>query len=367
MPIAYRARPLAVLAAASFVVPLPQRGRVSPTAAMSMARMAHTVTVLANGRALVAGGFNSAASAAKGAEMYDPGTGRFSLLPRMVTLRHSHTATALPNGKVLIAGGYAEGNTVVAAAELYDPATNTFSATGSLVAARAGHVAVLLGNGKVLIAGGVGPDWTFLASAELYDPALGTFSPTGAMTVSRESHAAVRLTDGRVLIVGGHRGRRADITLYASAEAYDMSTGTFRRVGDMQVRRHKHDGVLLRDGHVLISGGTDERDNEGVYNTTELFDPSTGTFAAGPIMKRPRYKHNGSSVLLPSGLALIAGGAPQAETYDPVTKTFTIVPSNMEMSGQFSAVGVLSGGRVLITGGYGNDRGPQASAWLYRP
>jgi hypothetical protein len=135
----------------------------------------------------------------------------------------------------------------------------------------------------------------------------------------------------------------------------------------MGVRRHKHDGVVLLDGRVLITGGSDERDNEGAYDTTELFDPGSGTFTAGPVMKRPRYKHNGSSVLLPSGVVLIAGGAPQAEIYDPRGRGFLLVAGDARMVGQFSAVAHLNHGGALITGGYGNGGGPRSSAWLYRP
>jgi hypothetical protein len=342
-------------------------GRVTPTAAMRVARMAHTATTLPDGRVLVAGGFTEEDHAAQSAEAYEPRRGQFAALPRLITLRHSHTATLLPNGLVLIAGGYASGNTPTSSAELFNPATNTFTPTGALRSARSGHVAVLLATGKVLIAGGVGPEWSFLSSAELYDPATGRFSSTGAMTVARESHAAARLPDGRVLIVGGHRGRHADITLYASAETYDVAAGVFKRAGDMRVRRHKHDAVALHDGRVLITGGSDERDNRGVYATTELFDPKSDTFSWGPTLARPRYKHNGSAVVLTNGQVLLAGGASQAETYDPRTSAFRLVTGDAQLTGQFSATAPLSGGRVLITGGYGADRGAQSAAWVYQP
>ncbi len=337
------------------------------TATMSVPRMAHTATSLPNGRVLVAGGFTGDEQAAKSAELFDPQSARFLLLPRMVTVRHSHTATVLANGKVLLVGGFGVGNAVLASAELFDPTTSTFASAGAMHAPRAGHVATLLANGTVLVAGGVGPDWTFLSSAELYDPTTGRFSPTSAMTVARESHTAVRLHDGRVLIAGGHRDRRANITLYASAEVYEPTTGRFTRAGDMQVRRHKHDAVLLRDGRVMVTGGSDERDDQGVYSSTELFDPASGTFTLGPSMTRGRYKHQGSSVLLPNGTVLLAGGDVQAETYDPTTRTFALVGGDARMAGQFSAVAPLGDGRVLLTGGYGGGTGPRASAWLYLP
>lgn len=344
----------------------PLRGTLVSIEDMQVSRAAHTATVLPDGRVLVAGGFIEKGSS-KGAEVYDPEAEGFAPLPSMVTTRHSHTATLLADGRVLIAGGYGEGTVTLAAAELFDPEKNTFTPTGSLLTARADHIAVPLENGKVLIAGGLGPGWTFLASAEIYDPVTGRFSPTGSMTVPRESHAAVRLPDGRVFVVGGHNGQRQNLRLLASAEIYDPATGAFGRAGAMRIPRHKHDAVLLPAGQVLITGGADGQDDRGVFNSTELFDPRTGVFAAGPAMALGRYKHEGSSVLLPSGLVLISGGAPQAETYDPVTRSFALVPGEPRMAGQFSAVALLPGGRALITGGYGNGSGPRSSAWLYRP
>lgn len=344
----------------------PLSGTLVSTADMQVSRAAHTATALPDGRVLVAGGFIERGSS-KGAEVYEVGTGRFAPLPPMVTTRHSHTATLLPDGKVLIAGGYGEGSVTLAAAEIFDPEKNTFTPTGSLLAARADHVAIPLRNGQVLIAGGLGPGWTFLASAEVYDPVSGRFSSTGSMTTPRESHAAVRLSDGRVLIAGGHNGQRRNLTLLTSAEIYDPATGAFLRTGRMRTPRHKHDAVLLPAGEVLITGGSDERDDRGVYNSTELFDPKTGMFVDGSVMKLGRYKHEGTSVLLPSGFVLISGGAPQAETYDVASRSFALVPGEPRMAGQFSAVALLSGGGALISGGYGNGTGPRPSSWLYKP
>ncbi len=356
------------VASAAGIIPRDVRvPTVVVAAAMRAERAAHTATTLLDGRVLVAGGFTNEDDGVSGAELYDPATARFTSLARMTTLRHSHTATRLASGKVLIVGGYGSGSTVLSAAELFDPVTNRFTPTGSMGTARAGHTAVALSDGRILIAGGVGLSWRFLSSAELYDPATGRFTPTGNMTVARESHAAVALEQGGVLVVGGHRGRRSDIVLYTSAERYDVAAGTFQRVGDMRVRRHKHDAVRLRDGRVLITGGTDERDMDGVYNSTELFDPTTATFSMGPAMVRPRYKHNGSALLLQDGTVLMAGGAAQAETYDPRTRTFTLVSGSNQLAGQFSAAAPIAGGGALITGGYGGGRGPRSSAWLFRP
>ena len=334
---------------------------------MGGARAAHTATALPDGRVLLVGGLSDRDGAHAEAEVFDPKTGTFAPAAPVGTPRQSHTATALADGRVLVAGGYDPDGAYLSSAELYDPDEGTFAPVSAMTTARAGHVAVRLADGRVLLVGGVGTGWTFLSSAELFDPETGRFSSTGSMGVPRESHVAVALPDGQVLVVGGHRGRRAAIELYVSAEVYDPAGGTFRPAGAMVTRRHKHDAVLLPDGRVLITGGTDERDYGGRYTSAELFDPETGASREIGPMCRPRYKHAGTSVVLPDGRVLLVGGAPQAEVYDPESEAFVLVGGEARMVGQFSASAPLPDGRVLVTGGYGEGRGPQASAWLYQP
>ena len=173
-----------------------------------------------------------------GVELFDPSSGQFRTAAAMVTPRHSHTATVLADGKVLIAGGYDARGAYLRSVELYDPATGRFGEVAPMTLARAGHEAVRLVDGRVLLVGGVSTGWTFVASAEIFDPESGTFATTGAMQVPRASHSAVLLIDGRVLVVGGHRGRRQDIELFTSAEVYDPRSGAFTPTGPMAVRRH---------------------------------------------------------------------------------------------------------------------------------
>lgn len=343
-------------------------GTLVAASPMSTPRAAHTTTTLGDGRILVAGGFTGTEAGVAGAELYDPATDRFSATAgAMATARQSHSATVLPDGRVLLAGGYGPGGDYLDSAELFDPVTGSFVPTGAMHSARAGHVTASLPDGRVLLAGGVGSGWTFLASAEVYDPATGTFAATGSMAVPRESHAVVPLTDGRVLIVGGHRGRGAAMRLEASAEIFDPSTGAFRATGAMTIPRHKHDALLLADGTVLVTGGADERDSRGVYRSVERYDPVAGRFTSAGELRVPRYKHNGTSLLLADGRVLLAGGASSAEVFDPVSGASLPVPGTDRLAGQFSAVAPLGNGGVLITGGYGEGIAPDRRSWRYDP
>ena len=112
---------------------------------------------------------------------------------------------------------------------------------------------------------------------------------------------------------------------------------------------------------------TDERDRRGRYASAEIFDPATGAFTAAPDLRLRRYKHRGTSVLLRSGKVLLAGGAEQAEVYDPATGFNTELSADVPLAGHFSATALLPGGRVLIVGGYGRPEHNQQNAWIYEP
>lgn len=339
-------------------------GAIQATQSMTAQRASHTATLLKNGKVLITGGFVGDESSLTSAETFDPATNAFSRAGEMSAERSSHTATLLSNGKVLIAGGF--NGDYLDSAEIYDPATGKFTAAGKMTTARSNHVAVLLNNGKVLLAGGVGTGWTFLANAEVYDPTSNTFTATGAMTTARESHTVTMLTDGRILITGGHQGRRSAITIYSSCEIYNPANGTFTAAGNLTVKRHKHDAVLLADGRVLIVGGSDERDGAGAYRNAEIYNPTNKTFAAVSNMNASRYKLQGTTILLKSGKVLIAGGSNRAEVFDPVTGRFSFASGDMGTSRLFATATLLLNGRILIVGGYDNRMAVSSNAWLYK-
>lgn len=179
----------------------PRTGTFTPTGDMDKARLGHTATLLPNGEVLIAGGRKGSLipDVWSDAEIYNAGRGTFTTVGSMTMARSAHTATLLNNGRVLIAGGVPAG----ASSELYEPHSASFDPVGNMMVARVAHAAVLLHNGQVLISGGFNTASRFLTSAELYDPRNGTFSPTDSMTGPRELHSATLLRDGRVLIAGG--------------------------------------------------------------------------------------------------------------------------------------------------------------------
>lgn len=334
---------------------LPNGGRYGASSAL-----------LADGKVLLAGGFDNVNLAT--AEIYDPATATFAPTANDLSVaRGFATATALANGKILIANGgdYNDGGTASSAADLFDPSTGLFSATGSTHDARHGSTATLLANGKVLIAGGImSNSQTRLATAELYDPAAGTFAYTGSMRVARDYQIAVLLPNGKVLIAGGGDGSGIALN---SSELYDPATGTFALSGTMVERRDDATGTLLPNGKVLIVGGGDEDASSG---TAELYGPASGTFSLSGSSITPRSF--ATATLLPSGLVLICGGVDgansagtlaDAQLYDPASDTFTLAATMATPRFDHSAT-LLANGSVLVAGGF-NSSGVTSSSEIY--
>jgi hypothetical protein len=229
---------------------------------------------------------------------------------QMTTPRADAAAVVLRDGRVLICGGTVNGDVggVLSSTEIYDPGSHSFTATGSMTAAREGATATLLDDGRVLVAGGV-QNIGFrseLASAEIYDPARGTFTPTAPMHTPREGHTATLLRDGRVLIAGGSDN---GVHTLASAEIYDPSSGAWTRTGDMTQPREAQVAVRLNSGKVLIAGGG-RGDLPGgyiAYQTAEIYDPAAGAFTA--LRAQMHLDRVGAgAMLLDDGRVLIVGG-----------------------------------------------------------
>lgn len=222
-----------------------------------------------------------------------PSNGAWIHVSSLATTRVFHTATLLQDGRVLVAGGTSSGSyssgfaPLIGNAELYDPTSKTWSTTGSLNTLRLNnHVSfpfmVTLQNGKALIAGGSDANNNSIDSAELYDPATGVWSYTGNLNTPRRDMSMILLNDGRALIAAGTSGPNSATSL-ATTELYDPTTGTWSyTANDLAVPRDGPTMVKLQDGRILLAGG-----NQPDYtctNAAEIFDPTTNMWSSAGTM-----------------------------------------------------------------------------------
>ncbi len=302
--------------------------------------------------------------------------------------RASTHAVALGDGRVLVVGsdnictpGWAWEES--AAAEVFDPATGTWSATESLNAPRDGFVAVALDDGRVLVTGGVTSaepgDGVFGAysSTKLYDPQAGTWSATSLLNVARYAPAVALLRDGTVLVAGGTYIVDSTSDVLASAELYDPELQSWSRTENIGPARSGARAVTLTDGRVLLVGGSGPDSDSAPLARAEIYDPATGTWAPAGALALPREDFG--LVALPDGGALVVGGirggetatvTAAAERFDPRTG-WSSAGSMLSAASSRTAV-LLGDGRVLVAGGlagpdFAMGSGAIADAEIYDP
>lgn len=227
---------------------------------MSVPRVDHAAVALADGRVLMTGGYASGERAPLGisdsAEIWDPRSQTTRrLVERMRMARAAHTMTLLADGRVLIVGGYTAAASYQLA-EIFDPVTERFAAAGAAGVLRASHAAHSLPDGRVLVLGGeTSPagttEITPLSSVLRFDPVAETFSEIAPLASPRTWAASITVPDGRVFLFGGQQ----TMPRYtSSAECYDPATGG-RAIASLDGERALHTATRLADGRILIAGG----------------------------------------------------------------------------------------------------------------
>ena len=207
-----------------------------------------------------------------------------------------------------------------------------------------------------------------LSSAEIFTESTHGFAATGSMGTARGRHAAAALADGRVLITGGLVPVGGGPTTIDSktTEIFDPTSGTFTPGPDMSVARFNHSAVALDDGRILVLGGNQ-------LSSAEIYDPVANTFSpAGAMNAVHGLGHR--AVKLPDGKVLVLGGdggtiqpTAVAELFDPSTDQFTRIADMTTTRMLHFAVADEDDGTVLIGGGQDASGDLLASTEVYDP
>ena len=292
--------------------------------------------VMPNGEVVFLGGFDPRTGQPLNQVLrFDPRDSRWSQGAPMPVAETGYSIAALPNGLLLAAGGGGAGGGVsilpvaggggtgggsglLATTWLYSPQLNTWKKAGDLHVARSEAATVLLTDGRALIAGGSVPLATpiqlpdgstdlfgFSTSAEIFDPPTNSWSLVGSMHVARGGMALLPLPHGMALAAGGcafaNQGIIAGGAL-TSSEVFDPTTGAWTMTTPLPEPRCDASGLLLRDGRVLLTGGSVSSFLGGSVTNAFIYDePKHSWTAAGSTVP------GGSApILLPDGLVFVA-------------------------------------------------------------
>lgn len=199
----------------------PASGTWSPTSPLAGTRLNASAVTLADGRVLVVGGVanNGDEIQLAAAEVFDPVSGRWSSAGTLATARSAFTLVALADGGAIVIGGFGGGAPRavgrVSTVERFDPVSNSWSPAQDFPGPVTGATGIRLADGRVLVAGGsarepkpIDPEaGTYVsglaADAALFDPATGAWAVTTPMPTARAGASAVLLADGSALFAGG--------------------------------------------------------------------------------------------------------------------------------------------------------------------
>lgn len=326
-------------------------GGWQPAAAMHGQHSFGKAIVLPDGRALIIGGVNTAAT-----EVYDP---RANTWAATGDIENSlGTPVVLRDGSVLVSGGrpLLSPHGVFASALRFIPASNSWQAAAAMGHPRAGHTLTLLPDGRVLAAGGIdqiAATGIRTNSTEIYDPASNSWSPGPGMAQARAGHTATFLADGRFLFVGGDEGN-------STAEIYTPPSNSFTPAAAPPRSRAEHTATWMPNNTVLVVGD----------GSADIYDPASNTWRAASLMLTSRTGAQHRAILLPSGQVLVAGGWLQsnggeqlyilanAELYDwQLDRWIATTPLSTPRAGPIALS--LPNAALLVAGGYSDGgRGP---------
>lgn len=263
---------------------------------MNYPRVNHAVVVMADGRAMVAGGtvfdVNSGYSIpalGKTTEIYDPANraSGWMLGPNMTVPRSGLALAALHDGSVIAIGGTNSGDRfgegLKSAEQCVWSSSNGVWAPLNATMFRGRYLAAAatLLNGSVAVAGGDA------SSVEILDidaktGEISAFRRGASMTTSRKGFGFLQLPNGSLFAAGGYSGA-------ADLDTAEISNGkTWVRTQSMHMKRAGCRAALLKNGSVLVAGAsTSTKSTLADAANVELFDPARFRCSMAPNATRP--------------------------------------------------------------------------------
>jgi hypothetical protein len=308
-------------------------------------------TFLADGRLLVAGGHIFDSQGLNGSTFYDCFADKWSAGPTMNNGRWYPTSVTLPDGRAFVcSGSFPTGpleppinaNTINNIPQVLENGVwNDLTNFIGLPLFPRFHVSP---DGSLFMSGSLATTYS-LENIESGNP--GKWVPVATRTVQNADYAPSVMYDvGKVIFIGG--GSTSNVV-----ETIDLNAAkpAWAVVAPMKFRRRQHNATLLPDGTVLVTGGSQGTEFDGLgpgqpIHTPELWDPSKGTWVPMAPEAVDRCYHS-TAVLLPDGRVFSGGGG----EYAPVVGVSqSNPPVNTHADAQvFSPPYLFKGARPVIT------------------
>jgi hypothetical protein len=257
----------------------------------------------------VAGGHISNGHGLANTNIFDAATSSWQVGSPMAKGRWYPTLTTLPSGNVVAMSGRDATGAIVGVPEIWDGSAWRGLTTANLVLPNYPRTFVAP-SGKIFYAGSDVPSrWLDLSGT-------GQWSNGPSMHIGDRTYgSAVMYQPGKILYLGG------GTVPTNTAEVIDLNQANpqWAITGSMAYPRWNQNATLLPTGDVLVTGGTSLADRSlaaGAVNLAELWSPGTGQWtqlaSSAPLLRG----YHSTSLLLPDGRVLHAGGGDGGGTPD---------------------------------------------------
>jgi hypothetical protein len=278
--------------------------------------------------------------------LFDPISETWSQTGNMTYARWYPTNIQMPDGSAIVLSGLDQNHVnLQRIMESYNATTGTWTslpASAELPDTRPGYTyqhTFLLPNGKVMEAG----PWR---TTNLYDPVAQTWSKIGNMEFGDRYHAAAVLlpNSSTVLIAGGTPVNvEGSSTATATVETIDLSqtSPAWQYVPSMNLARYNENLVYLADGTILaVGGGTGPTKYANPVYQAEIYDPVAQSWTLMAAQQGNRTYHSNAE-LLPDGRVISSGstnGSTNAKTYEIFSPPYLFKGARPTVTGGPSAV-----------------------------
>ncbi|WP_061230521.1 Kelch repeat-containing protein [Leptospira interrogans] len=294
---------------------------------MKHIRSSHRAIKLENNDVLIIGGYsgeNVNQTVTNSAEVFQVSNNIIGIESNLNFSRYQFDVIALSATDYLVCGGFNIGEPVLNC-EKYNISTNIWTIAGTLGYSRKWTTGFQISPTQILYCGG-----NIAPNCELYNTANNAVTIAASLNTARFNSLSIRYNSSKIIYIGG-RTKSTNLDSLNTTEIFDINTLSISYGPSLPYGIFESSGVLLNDGRVLISGGTDS--NGKFLSSLLVFNPVTNSISKIGEMKVSRSKH--TLTLLQNGNVLIAGGLTEignskyAEIFDPTTNSTTLIPDPM--------------------------------------
>jgi uncharacterized repeat protein (TIGR01451 family) len=265
--------------------------------------------LLADGRALVVGGYGESSSTIgiANAEIFDPSSNKWTAGPPMSYRRWYPTATTLSDGRILVTAGWQTTNHSNAGIpEIYDPVANKWTQLSNANNPFETYPFMfMLSDGRILHTGGT----EYATNTDILDMNAQTWTVLDSRIV--DGGSATMFWPGKILKSGSAADSQNSGTSSNTAFVLDTTQPSplWQQVPSMAYPRSFLNLTTLPDGTVLATGGETDKNGGNINNAVyaaELWSPQTQTWRTMAAMHTPREYHS-TALLLPDGRVVASG------------------------------------------------------------